>query len=70
MQPDPKRLRAAREAANLTQAAAAADLSCSLRTVGRWEAGTTQPSDRDLRAIAVVYGCHTSDLCEASNANP
>jgi transcriptional regulator with XRE-family HTH domain len=67
MQPDPKRLRQAREAANLTQAQAAADLSCSLRTVGRWEAGTTQPSDRDLRAIAVVYGCHTSDLCEVPN---
>ena len=70
MQPDPKRLRQAREAANLTQAQAAADLSCSLRTVGRWEAGTTQPNDMELRAIAVVYGCHVGDLCEVTNANP
>jgi transcriptional regulator with XRE-family HTH domain len=66
MQPDPKRLKAAREAANLTQAEASKALSCSLRTVGRWEAGTTQPSDRDLRAIAAVYGCQTSDLCEVA----
>jgi transcriptional regulator with XRE-family HTH domain len=70
MQPDPKRLRQAREAANLTQAEASKALACSLRTVGRWEAGTTQPSDRDMRAIAAVYGCLVSELCEVANANP
>ena len=68
MQPDPNKLRQAREAANLTQAAASAALACSLRTVSRWETGTTQPSERDLRAIAAVYGCQTADLCEVTDA--
>jgi DNA-binding transcriptional regulator YiaG len=68
MTPDPKRLRAAREAANLTQAAASAALACSLRTVGRWEAGTTQPSARDLRVMADLYCCPMIDLCEVANA--
>ena len=62
MTPDPKRLRAAREAAGLTQAAASAALACSLRTVSRWETGATKPDDRDLRAIAAVYGCTVAEL--------
>ena len=68
MTTDPTKLKAAREAAGLTQAAAATALSCSLRTVSRWETGTTQPSERDLRAIAAVYGCQTADLCEVTDA--
>ena len=68
MQPDPKRLRQAREAAILTQDEASKALSCSLRTIGRWEAGTTQPSARDLRVMADLYCCHVGDLCEVANA--
>ena len=68
MTPDPTKLKQAREAANLTQAAAATALACSLRTVSRWETGATKPDERDLRAIAAVYGCHVGDLCEVANA--
>jgi transcriptional regulator with XRE-family HTH domain len=63
MQPDPKRLRAAREAANLTQDEARKALSCSLRSVVRWESGDSKPSDTALLAIAAVYGVKWPDLC-------
>jgi transcriptional regulator with XRE-family HTH domain len=63
MTPDPKRLRQAREAANLTQDAAHKALSCSLRTVVRWESGDSKPSDTALLAIAAVYGVKWLDLC-------
>ena len=63
MTPDPKKLRAAREAANLTQADARKALSCALRTIVRWESGDSKPSDTALLAVAAVYGVKWTDLC-------
>ena len=69
MTPDPKRLRAAREAANLTQQGAALQLWCSRRTVNRWDTGATKPTLRDLRAMSFIYRCNITDLCEVSSEN-
>jgi len=69
MTPDPKKLRAAREAANLTQQGAADLLSCSRRTVNRWEQSTAKPNARDLRVMADLYGCPMIELCEVSSEN-
>jgi len=56
-----KRLKAAREAKGLTQAAAAQRLGIDTQTLSRWErAGRVKP--RDLVAAAQLYGVSIADL--------
>jgi transcriptional regulator with XRE-family HTH domain len=40
----------------LTQEAAARQLGVSVKTVGRWVGGATEPRMRDLRRIQEVFG--------------
>jgi transcriptional regulator with XRE-family HTH domain len=40
----------------MTQEAAARQLGVSVKTVGRWVGGATQPRMRDLKRIQEVFG--------------
>lgn len=49
------RLRKAREAAGLTQEAAADAIGISSQAIAQWESGKTSPAQHRLRKVAIVY---------------
>jgi transcriptional regulator with XRE-family HTH domain len=62
------RLRAAREAAGMTQAEVAAELSTTTRSIRRFEAGEYEPSMKQLVRLATAYEVTTDQLLFGSRA--
>lgn len=57
-----ERLRLARAAAGLTQEALARSASVTLRTVQRWEDGTSEPKFGQVVVIAAALGVEATNL--------
>jgi transcriptional regulator with XRE-family HTH domain len=55
-------LRAARKARHKSQADVAKELGKTQPTVSEWEADSTLPDIRDVRAVAESYGLHPMQL--------
>jgi transcriptional regulator with XRE-family HTH domain len=61
---DPARLRAVREAAQLTQGALAASAGVHVSTVGEWESGRQVPRVETVAALARALRIEPADLLE------
>lgn len=57
-----EKIREAREAMGISQAAAAEKAGVGLRSLERWEAGEGNPSLEARRALAKFYGLQLVDL--------
>lgn len=60
----------ARERARYSQEDVGAALGVSRAMVSYWEAGSRQPNDRQLAALARLYGVEVVDLLEGRDAEP
>ena len=56
------RVRAARQEVGLTQERLARELDVTLRTIQRWEDGTSEPRGTQLMALAQCLSVSASDL--------
>ena len=66
----PKRLRACRAAADLTQEAVANVLGVTPDTISNYERGRTEPSLADIVRIARLYGVSVEHLVAGSTPTP
>ena len=57
-----EKLRAARQAAGMTQAQLADALGCRVKDVSRWENGHVEPGALTLKKMAQALGCSMDDL--------
>ena len=57
-----EKLKAARQAAGMTQAQLAAAIGCSQKDVSRWEAGKFEPGVLTVKKMAQALGCSMDDL--------
>jgi transcriptional regulator with XRE-family HTH domain len=65
------RLGRLRRAAFLTQAELAHEVGVTLRQYQRWEAGTSEPQFRSVRALAERLGCEPASFYESEpNGGP
>jgi len=63
----PQRLKAAREAAGLTQAYVAERIGVTRQAVGQWESGESSPNPQTLALLADLYGVSVDDLLGRSH---
>jgi transcriptional regulator with XRE-family HTH domain len=57
-----EKLRAARQAAGMTQAQLAEAIGCKQKDVSRWEAGLIEPGVLTVKKMAQALGCSMDDL--------
>lgn len=57
-----EKLRAARQAAGMTQTQLAEAIGCKQKDVSRWEAGTVEPGVLTVKKMAQALGCSMDDL--------
>ena len=57
-----EKLKAARQAAGMTQAQLAAALGCKVKDVSRWENGHVEPGVLTVKRMARALGCSIDDL--------
>lgn len=57
-----KTLKQIRKAAGLTQEQAADKLNISHDTISRWEAGSTQPTAKQVADLCKLYGVQFEDI--------
>lgn len=57
-----EKLRAARQAAGMTQAQLAAAIGCKQKDVSRWEAGQIEPGVLIVKKMAQALGCSMDEL--------
>ena len=57
-----EKLKAARQAAGMTQAQLAAAIGCKQKDVSRWEAGMIEPGVLTVKKMAQALGCTMDDL--------
>lgn len=57
-----EKLKAARQAAGMTQAQLAVAIGCKQKDVSRWEAGIIEPGVLTVKKMAQALGCTMGDL--------
>ena len=57
-----EKLKAARQAAGLTQGQLAEKVGCQQRDISRWENGHREPVASTLKKLALALGCSMDDL--------
>ena len=57
-----EKLKAAREAAGLTQVELAEKVGCKQKDISRWENGNREPVASTLKKLAQALGCSMDDL--------
>lgn len=57
-----EKLRAARQAAGMTQTQLADAVGCYQKDISRWEAGTHEPGAQTLKKLAKALSCSMDDL--------
>lgn len=57
-----EKLRAARQAAGVTQVQLADAIGCRQKDIARWEAGLVEPGALTVKKMAQALGCSMDDL--------